>query len=153
MNIRKSFYTFRMFILFKVVYNCLRGGYMKSSQDILKAYEARVEQWKSNRNAKHRDIQSLLAPDVLFLRSVIHPTNRREAKELTRKVILYLHEHRIATAQDMYESIGISDNPFLKRVKILMNFGIVRRESKKFYMATPRLDELVEKKYIDKLCN
>jgi alkanesulfonate monooxygenase SsuD/methylene tetrahydromethanopterin reductase-like flavin-dependent oxidoreductase (luciferase family) len=125
---------------------------MKSSEEVLQAYNKRVETWKSARNATHRDVQSVTAPDVMFLRSVIHPTNRKEAKELTRKIILYLYEHRVATAQDMYESVGISDNPFLKRMKILMNFGIVRRESKKFYLATPRLIELVEKKYIDKLC-
>jgi hypothetical protein len=119
-------------------------------QKILDNYQADVARWKE-RGGHYKDIQPLAIGDVLLLRAQIHPTKRAESKEVTRSLVNYLCDQEITTAKRIYEDLGLSDKPVLKRLKLLQQHGLVRRESKRYYVATPRLQEL-RNRYLKRIC-
>lgn len=122
------------------------------AQEVLTNYQKDVERWRASGATHYRDIQPLSVNDVLFIRTVLHPTNKADSKKVTEELINFMCERDVMTAQDVYEALGLSDKPVLKRLKIFQQFGLVRRESKKYYLPTPRMREL-QKKYLKRICN
>jgi hypothetical protein len=122
----------------------------KSPQQILAEYRDKAERLRAI-HSQHKELQPLSIPDVLSIKMALHPTNRRESKDLTRRLVEYLVEVGICTADDIYQSLGCADKPVLQRLRKFKEYGLVRRESKKYYIATGRMDELHEK-FIEKVC-
>lgn len=112
--------------------------------DIIAAYHRDIARWRE-RGASYKDIQPLTMSDIILIRQVIHPTSRKESKEITKNLIEYICDRGICTAQEIYDHFGYSDKPVLKRLKLFQQFGLVRRESKKWYLPTPRMHELRER--------
>lgn len=119
------------------------------AQEILDSYNKDVERWKAS-NAHYADIKPITPNDVMFIRSVLHPTKRDDSLHTTKVLIEFLCERKIATAKDIYEATGLSDKPVLNRLKIFRQFGLIRRESKKYYIVTPRMEEL-RKRYLTRI--
>lgn len=122
------------------------------AQQVLKAYREDVERWRERGGTHYKDIQPLHVNDVLFIKSVLHPTNKAESKKVTEQLITFLCERQVVTAKDIYDALGLSDKPVLKRIKIFQQFGLIRREGKKYYLPTPRMEELC-KKYLRRICS
>jgi predicted HTH transcriptional regulator len=123
---------------------------MKTPIEILSEYQRKVELMREQKTP-HKDIQPLQVADILLLRAVIHPTDKKESKEMTRELVKFVCDQGIVTAEEIYSTFGWSDKPVMKRLKVLREFGIIRRESKKYYIATPRLLEL-RNKYLERVC-
>lgn len=121
-------------------------------EQVLESYKGDVERWKVSGATHYKDIQKLEVNDVLFMRVVLHPTKRKASKDLTKTLVEYLCDKEIATADDIYKDLGVSDNPVLKRLKIFQQFGLIRRERKKYYLPTPRMHEL-RKRYLKRICD
>lgn len=122
----------------------------KTPRQILNDYRDKVVRLKAI-NSQHKELQPLSIPDVLNIKLTLHPTNKRESKELTRRLVEYLVEVEICTAGDIYDALGCTDKPTLQRLRKFKEYGLVRRESKKYYIATDRLIELKDK-FIEKVC-
>lgn len=120
------------------------------AQEIHAKYQKDLERWRE-RGGHYKDIQPLHTNDVLLLRAVMHPTDRADSKKVTEQLVNYLCEKGVCTASDIYEDLGLSDKPVLKRLKLLQQHGMIRRESKKYYLPTPRLYEL-QKRYLKRIC-
>lgn len=99
----------------------------------------------------HKEVKPLTTQDIMFLKAKIHPTAKASSKEMTRELLQFIHEKRITVAAEIYEVYGWSDNPVMKRLRVFREFGLVRRISKKYYLATPRLDKIVNE-YLDRVC-
>jgi len=123
---------------------------VKTPLEILSEYQQKCEKLKAI-GSQHKELQPLTVQEVLFIRATLHPTAKKESKEITRKLILYLCNQGICTAQDIYNDLGYHDKPILHRLKKFREHGLVRRESKKYYMPTPRMLELREK-YLERVC-
>jgi hypothetical protein len=123
---------------------------MRTPLEILSEYTKKAEKLRGM-NSQHKELQPLTVPEVLFIRAVLHPTAKKESKEVTRRLISYLCDRGICTSEEIYTDLGYVDKPVLHRLKKFREFGLVRRESKKFYMPTPRMLELKEK-YLERVC-
>lgn len=121
------------------------------AQEVLANYQKDLERWKE-RGGHYKDIQPLSINDILLLRAVLHPTDKAESKRVTAEIVKYICEKGVCTARDIYEDLGLSDKPVLKRLKILQQHGMIRRESKKYYLPTPRLYEVC-KRYLKRICS
>lgn len=121
------------------------------AQTIRAEYDQDVERWKE-RGAHYADIKPLTINDVIFLKAVLHPTSRKKSKEVTEQLVNFLCEKKIVTAEEIYTGLGLSDNPVLKRLKIFKQFGLIRKESNKYYLPTPRMEE-VQKRYLKRICD
>jgi hypothetical protein len=120
------------------------------AQEVLDNYNKDLERWKE-RNGHYKDIQPLSTNDVLYIRQMLHPTKKAESKKVTEQLIVLLCEREIITAKEIYEATGLSDKPVLNRMKLFQQFGLIRRESKKYYLPTPRMHEL-RKRYLRRIC-
>lgn len=118
--------------------------------EVLENYRKDCERWKE-RNAHYKDIQPITPNDVIFIRKVLHPTAKAESKQLTETLIQFICEKEIVTAKEIYDALGLSDKPVLKRLKTFKEFGLIRREGKKYYLPTPRMQEL-KKRYLKRVC-
>lgn len=123
----------------------------KDPREILSDYQKDLERWKE-KGAHYKDIQRLTMQDVMYIRQVLHPTQKAESKELTLKLVNYICDAGICTAQDIYRDLGYSDKPVLRRLKLFKEFGLIRREYKKWYMPTPRMLEIKEK-HLRRICS
>lgn len=86
--------------------------------------------------------------DFRFFRMVVHPTKRMESVDATRRMLAYIMDHEVVTCKQIQEDLHLSEAPVLKRLKIFKDFKLVKRERNKYYLATPRLMELINS-YID----
>lgn len=123
---------------------------LKEPQEILDAYKIRCQKLKDMKS-QNKELQPLTIPELLFIRLALHPTAKQGSKEVTRKIIDYLCEKEVCTAQDIYRDLGYSDKPVLHRLKKFKELGLVRRESKKYYMPSPRMLEL-KSRYLERVC-
>lgn len=122
------------------------------AQAIKETYEKDVARWREKGNTHYKDIQPLTINDVIFLRTVLHPTNKAESKRLTENLVNFICERGIVTAEEIYTSLGLSDKPVLKRLQIFRQFALIRREGKKYYLPTPRMED-IHKKYLKRICD
>jgi hypothetical protein len=99
----------------------------------------------------HKDIQPWEMKELLYFRAMIHPTDKKESKDMTRELIRFICDQAIVTADQIYEHFGWSDKPVMKRLKLFREFGLVKRESKKYYLPTPRMTEL-RNTYLERIC-
>jgi hypothetical protein len=118
--------------------------------EVLSNYQKDVERWKE-RGGHYKDIQPLSIQDLLFIRTVLHPTNKQGSKDLTKALITFIVDRGVVTAQEVYGELGYSDKPVLKRLKLFQQLGLIRRESKKYYLPTPRMQE-IRQKYLKRIC-
>lgn len=123
---------------------------MKTSLEILSLYQRKVELMKSQKTT-YKDIQPISMSEMLLLRALLHPTARKESKDITRELIKFICDQGIVTAEEIYAKYGWSDKPVMRRLKLLREFGMIKRESKKYYMGTPRLQEL-RTRYLERVC-
>jgi hypothetical protein len=123
---------------------------MKEREEVLAEYQKRVGLMKAQKT-NLKDIRILETTEILLLRALLHPTAKQESKDMTRELIYYLCDKAIVTAEDIYSHFGWSDNPVMKRLKIFKEFALVKRESKKYYLATPRL-YVVRESYMERVC-
>lgn len=123
---------------------------MKTPQDILDHYRERSEKLKAA-GSPYKEIQPLSIPDVLSIRVILHPTNRKASKEMTKQLILLLCEKGIMTAEEIYAETGFTDKPVLQRLRKFRELGLVRREHKKYYMSTDRMLDL-KNRYLERVC-
>lgn len=100
----------------------------------------------------HKDIQPLKTEEIMLFKALLHPTDKKESKDLTRELIKYICDQGIITAEEIYTKYNWSDKPVMRRLKLLREFGMVKREQKKYYMPTPRLLEL-RKDYLERVCS
>jgi hypothetical protein len=121
------------------------------AQAIREQYEQDVIRWRE-RGGQYVDIKPLTLNDVIFLKTVLHPTEKKETKKVTENLVNFICESKIVTAEEIYTSLGLSDKPVLKRLKVFRQFGLIRRESKKYYLPTPRMEEL-HKRYLKRICD
>jgi hypothetical protein len=119
--------------------------------EILSNYQKDVERWKEN-GGHYKDIQPLSINDILFIRQVLHPTKKEQSKKVTEELIRFICDKGIVTAKEIYEATGLSDKPVLSRLKVFQQFGLVRRESKKYYLPTPRMLE-IRNRYLKRICS
>lgn len=122
----------------------------EKKQTILDDYKKDIERWRE-RGSQYRDIQPVTTNDVLFMRAVLHPTNKAESKDVTKRLITLLCERKIVTSKEIFEALGLSDKPVMKRLKIFRQFALVRKESNKYYLPTPRMEE-VYRRYLRRIC-
>lgn len=125
---------------------------MRTPEQVYNDYQNDVARWKE-RQAHYIDIKPLNMNELLFIKTRLHPTAKAESKEMSKKIMEFIHSKRIVTAEEIYEEFGYSDKPVLRRLKVLREVGLVRRESKKFYIATPRLDEAITKRWHERVCS
>jgi len=118
--------------------------------EILSEYQRKVRLMTSQKTP-HKEIQPLEPRDIMLFRALLHPTDKKESKEMTRELVKYLCDQGITTAEDIYEKYGWSDKPVMKRLKLFREFGMLKREQKKYYMPTPRLLELRDT-YLERVC-
>lgn len=123
----------------------------ETKEAVLAQYQSDVERWKE-RGGHYRDIQPLSINEVLFIRQMLHPTKKAESKQVTQKLIEFICDNKIVTAKEIYEATGLSDKPVLTRMKIFQQFGLIRRESKKYYIPTQRMIEIRER-YLKRICS
>lgn len=121
------------------------------AQKVLDGYNKDVERWRE-RNGHYKDIQPMSMNDILLLMAQLHPTNRAESKKLTAELIIFICDREIVTAQEIYDELGLSDKPVLKRLKLFQQHGLIRRESKRYYLASPRIHE-IRKRYLRRICS
>jgi len=124
--------------------------YMITPEKILEDYKLRVQLMYAQK-VPSKEVQDLSTQDVMYIRAILHPTKRVESKAMTRELLKFIYENKIVTAEQIYDTYGWSDNPVMKRLKLLKGFGLVKRVSKKYYLATPRLGILMTE-YLDELC-
>lgn len=123
---------------------------MRTPKEILDTYWKTAEELRKI-NSPYRELRPLTIPELLFIRANLHPTAKRESKEVTRKMVSYIVEKRICMAEDIYRDLGYADKPVMTRMKKFMEHGLVRRECKKYYIATPRMLEL-KANYLERIC-
>jgi hypothetical protein len=119
--------------------------------EILSEYQHRVDALREQK-VTTKEMQVLSMTDLLYLKAVIHPTNKQASKDITRELVKFIYDQGIVTAEEIYTKFGWSDKAVMRRLKLLKEFSIIRRESKKYYLGTPRLEEL-RIKYLDRVCN
>jgi len=96
--------------------------------------------------------RSRITPDELkFFRLAIHPTKRGDSREVTRRLLDYLKDKDLVTSLEIQEALGIAEMTVLKRLSILRQFNFIQRKLHRYYIVTPRLQELV-RLYMDRLC-
>jgi len=130
-----------------------KGGenLVKTPAELLAEYQRKVKLMTTQRTP-HKDVQPLTTPEILLFRALLHPTNKKESKDMTRELVNYLCEQGITSAEDIYTKYNWSDKPVMRRLKLMREFGMVKREQKKYYMPTPRLFELQET-YLKRVCD
>lgn len=124
---------------------------MRTPEEVLKAYQEKCAELKE-KGSTYKEIAIPTVQDVLYLKMVLHPTRRKESKELTHALITFICERGIVTAQEIYDGLGFAETPVLTRIKKLKEQGYIRREHGKYYIATPRLLALVKKDYLRRVC-
>lgn len=92
-----------------------------------------------------------ITPDELkFFRLAIHPTKRAESRDVTRKLLEYLNDKDLVTSLEIQQELGMAEMTVLKRLSILRQFNLIQRKLHRYYVVTPRLQELV-RLYIEHL--
>lgn len=124
---------------------------MKTPVEILSEYQRKLKLMTSQK-IPHKDIQPLTTAEIMLFTALLHPTAKKESKDLTRELIKYICDQGIITAEEIYAKYNWSDKPVMRRLKLLREFGMIKREQKKYYMPTPRLLEL-RKDYLERVCN
>lgn len=95
--------------------------------------------------------RSRITPDELkFFRLAIHPTRREESVEVTKKLLQYLAGKDLVTSIEVQTDLGLAEMTVLKRLKILIQCNFLQRKLHRYYIVTPRLQELV-RLYMDHL--
>jgi predicted Rossmann fold nucleotide-binding protein DprA/Smf involved in DNA uptake len=123
---------------------------VKEPNDILIQYEAKT----ATARAQGSQIKEFCDPstaDMLYLRALLHPTSKRESRDMTRRLIELLCEKKICTAEELYAEMGRSTKSILRRLKILRQNGYLRRESKKYYITTHRM-HVMHRNFLDRVC-
>lgn len=123
---------------------------MLTPLEILSEYQGKVEKLRKI-GSQHKELQPLDVKEVLYISATLHRTSKKASKEVTRDLIQYLCEKTICTAEDIYRDLGYVDKPIMSRIKKFREHGLVRREAKKYYIATDRLKDLKER-YLERVC-
>jgi len=123
---------------------------VKTPVELLSDYQRKVKLMISQK-IPHKDIQPLDQRDIILFMALLHPTAKRESKELTKELITFICDQGIITAEDIYAKYNWSDKPVMRRLKLFREFGLIKREQKKYYMPTPRMLEL-RKTYLERVC-
>ena len=118
---------------------------------ILSDYQHRVEVMQSQK-VNTKEMRKLETTELLYLRAVMHPTNKQVSKDMTKELVKFIYDQGIVTAEEIYTKYGWSDKAVMRRLKLLKEFSIIIRKSKKYYMGTPRLEEL-RIKYLERVCD
>lgn len=124
------------------------------AKQVYEAYERKLARIRESGYAdRNKEMKPFDFGEVFMLMAELHPVKRPKALEITKQLIEVLCERKAVVAKDLYEEFGWNDRTLLKRLNILAKYGLVRREAKKYYLATPRLFLFKEKymaEYIDK---
>ncbi len=86
----------------------------------------------------------LVGDEIKYLRTALHPTNRAEAKDITRRILRYMAERPQVTSKEVQEALSLSETTVLKRLQVFREFKLVRKEQNKLYVVGPRLREFVK---------
>lgn len=85
-----------------------------------------------------------ITPDELkFFKIAMHPTKRSESVEVTKRVLRYLATKDLVTSIDVQQDLDMAEMTVLKRLKVLKQFNFIVRKLHRYYVVTPRLQELV----------
>ena len=123
----------------------------KAPSEILSDYQRKLKLMTSQKTP-HKDIQPLQPVEVMLFRALLHPTDKKESKDMTRELVKFICDKKILTAEDIYAEYNWSDKPVMRRLKLFREFGMVKRELKKYYMPTPRMIELRDN-YLERVCS
>lgn len=123
---------------------------MKEPSAILEKYEAKTAAARAQ-GSQVKEFCDPTTADLLYLRATLHPTSKKDSRDITRKLITLLCERKICTTTEICEALQCSEKPILRRLKILRQNGYVRRESKKYYLATHRM-HVMYRNFLDRVC-
>lgn len=115
-----------------------------NADQALKIYKGAL-QYHLKHPERFIDTKPLDLNEGFYIFQELHPTKRRESLEITAKLVTFLIRSEVTTMEDVQRELGVSHPAILKRLKVLRRQGMVKRESKKFYIATPRLIEFQAK--------
>lgn len=85
-----------------------------------------------------------------YFRAIAHKTNRRNSKEITKSIALYLAERDVVMTKDVVNDLQLNEATVLDRLNVLIQFKMLKRVEKRFYLVGPRLREFV-RVYLDRL--
>jgi hypothetical protein len=92
-----------------------------------------------------------IKPDELkMFKLELHPTRRGDSVEATKRLLRYLAGKDLVTSLEVQEDLGMAEMTVLKRFKVLKKFLFIQRKLNRYYVVTPRLQELV-RLYIEHL--
>jgi hypothetical protein len=116
-----------------------RGGY-KPKETVLQTYEAKLNGWREA-GQETPETKPLNVTDLQLLEARLHPTKRQGSLELSQRIVELLYNKRIVTTEEVCTILTCHDVPVRKRFDALRKAGMVRQESRIYYLATPRLDD------------
>lgn len=124
---------------------------MRTREEIKEAHDKRTLQGIES-GSTNREYQLPQVKDLLLLRAQLHPTAKKASQDLTRRLIKLLMEEGCLTSVELCEKLQCSERPVLKRLKCLRHNGCLRRESKRYYLPTHRLQLLIDKGFLEHIC-
>lgn len=113
-------------------------------KEIYKKAEQRWKEIEEQGYASNEEIRELTKIEAEYIIGKLHKTKKRISIEMTRTLLELLYENKVITAKQLYEYYGWNNKPLLHRLNVLWKHKLVRRVSKKYYLATPRLIKFVE---------
>jgi predicted transcriptional regulator len=110
---------------------------------ILGEYKVKLAGWK-DRSQPVPDLQKLTVKDATMFVLGLHPTQRKQSKELTINLLKLLAESEILSLEEIEVKLNSTYPPLAKRLTAMRQYGMARREKKFYYLATPRLLEFIK---------
>lgn len=96
------------------------------------------------------DMRELTANELLLMKAKLHPIESTKGMQNTKDMLQLYYDRKVLTVKEIYEALGLSDKTVTKRQQAFRDNNLVHRYGK-YYVATPRLQELVEQ-YLSLLC-
>lgn len=116
---------------------------MKTKEQVLALYKQKLANWQ-RREINVIDLRKLDINSVMIIHYRLHRANKTKSKELTKELLEFLKQAEIATTEEILAAVKISYPALNRRLQELRRHGIIRRESRLYYLATPRLTELLD---------
>ena len=112
-------------------------------KEIFEEYKKKLKKWREEEQPAS-DLREVTFNDALVIMLKLHPTDRKESKKISKQILEYLAENEIVTTDEIVKALGISKPTFYNRLQFLRSMGLVRRERRIYYLATPRLYDFIK---------
>jgi hypothetical protein len=113
---------------------------LKTKEEALQGYRANLDKWQ-----KQGKFVKALTPfdssEFLAVINQLHRSNNANYHKVTADVLTFIAERGVVTSEEILEA-GICTLPaFYRRMKEFNAAALIRRESRMFYIATPRFND------------